>query len=253
MPTRILLIDDNKDRRESILVILRSNQSLIIESGDCASGLSSLARKKYDLILLDMSPPSKCGFGILKFLEEHLVATRVMVITGTVGVANIIKSATPGAREYVTRPYNSEGLLKSIEHILSERFPADLKLQIIKAGDFIKSTPTGDLDKTASKEGLAEIALLGAELKNYNVLIDLREVKSRLSTTDIFELASDLAKYGDTFHRKTAVLARADDDLDQATFFEDVARTRGFKVKTFTIFEEAILWLSNTPQPAKEQ
>jgi len=253
MAAKILLIDDNKERRGSILEILKSNRSLATEACDCAEALSSLARNKFDLILLDMTPPSKCGFGILKFLEENLVASKVMVITGTAGVANIIRSATPGAREYVTKPYNPEGLLTSIEHLLSDRTPADLRLQVIKAGDFIKSTPTGDLDKAASKEGLAEIADLGADLQGYTVLIDLREVKSRLSTTDIFELASELAKYGDTFNRKTAVLARADHDLDQATFFEDVAQNRGFKVKAFTIFEEAIFWLSSVSPPSEEK
>jgi len=253
MAATILLIDDDKDRRDSILVILKANQNLVIEAAECANALSSLAAKKFDLILLDMTPPVKCGFNILKFLEVNLVASKVMVITGTTGVANIIRSATPGAREYISRPYNPEGLLKSIEHLLSDRAPADLKLQIIKAGDFIKSTPTGDLDKIASKEGLAEIAALGAGLQGYTVLVDLREVKSRLSTTDIFELASELAKYGDTFRRKTAVLARADHDLDQATFFENVAQSRGFKVRAFTIFEEAIFWLSSVPPPPKEE
>lgn len=253
MAATILLIDDAKDRRDAITEILKSDHNLIIETADCAEGLSSLEKKKFDLILLDMTPPSKCGFGILKHLEEHLVASKVMVITGTVGVANIIRSVTPGAREYVTKPYNPEGLLKSIEHLLSDRSPADLRVQVIKAGDFIKSTPTGDLDKAASKEGLAEIAALGADLQGYTVLIDLREVNSRLSTTDIFELASELVKYGETFRRKTAVLARADHDLDQATFFEDEARGRGFNVKAFTIFEEAILWLSTAPQPPEEK
>jgi len=253
MAATILLIDDDKDRRNAILQMMKLNQTLVIEAADCANALPALARKKVDLILLDMTPPSKCGFGILKYLEENLVASKVMVITGTVGVANIIRSATPGAREYVTKPYNPEGLLKSIEHLLSDRSPANLKLQIIKAGDFIKSTPTGDLDKAASKEGLAEIAALGADLKDYTVLIDLREVKSRLSSTDVFELASELAKYGETFRRRTAVLARADHDLDQATFFEDVAQGRGFEVKAFTIFEEAIFWLSSAPQPPEEK
>lgn len=253
MAAKILLIDDDEGRRDSILEILRTSPGFVTEAVECHNALPLVARTKFDLILLDMTPPSKCAFGVLKFLEENLVASKVMVITGTVGIANIIKSATPGAREYVTKPYNPEGLLKSIEHLLSDRTPANLKLQIVRAGDFIKSTPTGDLDKTASKEGLAEIAVLGADLQGYTVLIDLREVKSRLSTTDIFELASELVKFGETFRRRTAVLARADHDLGQATFFEDVAQGKGFNVKAFTVFEEAIFWLSNTPQPAEEK
>jgi len=92
----------------------------------------------------------------------------------------------------------------------------------------------------ASKQGLAQLAATGTDLQDYTVLIDPRDVKSRLSTTDIYEFASELVKYGETFRRKTAVLARDDENIDQATFFENVAQNRGFKVRAFTVFEDAI-------------
>jgi hypothetical protein len=74
-----------------------------------------------------------------------------------------------------------------------------------------------------------------------------------LSTTDIYDLASELVKYGKTFRRKTAVLARDDEDIDQAKFFENVAQNRGFNVKTFTVFEDAITWLSCITQLTEDQ
>ena len=99
-----------------------------------------------------------------------------------------------------------------------------------------------------SKQGLAQIDAAGNELRVYTVLIDLRDVKSKLSIANIYDLASDLGEYGDTFRRKTAVLARADEDLAQATFFENAAQNRGFEVKAFTVFEEAVVWLSSITQ-----
>jgi hypothetical protein len=144
---------------------------------------------------------------------------------------------------------DDKDLRDSVEHVLSDRSQTDLTLQIIKAGDFIKSTPTGDLDMKASKQGLAQIAATGTTLQDYTVLIDLRGVKSRLSTTDIFELAAELVEYGETFRGKTAVLVRAEEDIGQATFFENVAQNRGFKVRAFSVFEDAIIWLSNITQP----
>ena len=104
-----------------------------------------------------------------------------------------------------------------------------------------------------SKQGLAQIAATGTDLQDYTVLIDLRDVKSRLPTTDIYELASELVKYGETFRGKTAVLARADEDIDQATFFENVAQNRGFSVRAFTVFEDAIIWLSSITQLTEDQ
>ncbi len=253
MASKILLIDDNKNRRESVQVILVSSGSLVVEATDCANALPLLTSEKFDLVLVDITLPDRSGFRVLEFLEKNHIAARVMVITGTVGLANVIRDATPGAREYLTKPYNPDNLLQSIKHVLSERSEINLKIQIIKAGDFIKSTPTGDLDMKTSKEGLAQIAATGMDLQNYTVLIDLREVKSRLSMIDIFDLAYELVQYGETFRRKTAVLARDDKDIGQARFFEDAAHNRGFKVRTFTVFEEAIIWLSRITQPKEDE
>jgi DNA-binding response OmpR family regulator len=253
MAAKILLVGDNKDRRDSVGVILKSDVKLAVEAADCENALSLLANEKFDLVLVDITLPDKSGFRILKFLEENHIASKVMVITGTVGVANVIRSAIPGAQEYITKAYSPDDILKSIEHVLSDRSETDLKIQIIKAGDFIKSTPTGDLDMKASEQGLAQIAATGTDLQGYTVLIDLRDIKSRLSTAQIYQLASELATYGKTFRRKTAVLARADEDFDQAMFFENAAQNRGFRVRAFTVFEDAIVWLSNITQPTEDQ
>ena len=114
------------------------------------------------------------------------------MITGTVEVENAIKTASPGAGDYLVKPYNPRYLLMSIEHVLSGQIPKDLRPQIIKAGDFIKSTPTGELDMEASMRGLAQIAAAGHDLRDFAVLIDLRDIKPRLSTADVFELGYNL-------------------------------------------------------------
>jgi DNA-binding response OmpR family regulator len=253
MVAKILLVDDDKEGRNSVREILKSSGSPVVEESDCENAFSMLASESFDLILLDITLPDKNGFRVLEFLKENHVASKVIVITGTVGLENAIRSATPLAMDYIKKPYNPDCLLKSIEHVLSERSQTDIKLQIIKAGDFIKSTPTGDLDMKASTQGLAQIAATGTDLHDYTILIDLRDVKSKMSESDVYELASKLVKYGRTFRRKTAVLIRADGNISQAAFFENVAHNRGFSVRTFTVFEDAIIWLSSITKPPEDQ
>lgn len=253
MAARILLVENDKDRRDSVQELLKPSGYLVIDAADHEKALSLLASEKFDLVLLDITLPDKSGFGVLEFLEKNHIASKVMVVTGTVGLANVITSATPGAQEQVTKPFAPSDLLKSIEHVLSDRSPTNLRLQIVRAGDFIRSTPAGELDLKTSKQGLAQIDAAGNELKVYTVLIDLRDVKSHLSIANIEDLASDLLSYGTTFRRKTALLVRADRDIDQARFFEMAAQNRGFDVKTFTVFEEAIIWLSSITQLTEDK
>ena len=253
MIAKILLIDNDKNRRNAVLVILKKCVSLVVQAVDCENAFALLAKRKFNLILVNITLPDTTGFRVLEILEKKQINSKVMVITGTKGIANISMSAVPGAEEVITQLFNPDDLLKSIEHVLSERSHTKLKLQIIKVGDFIKSTPTGDLDMNASELGLKEIAGNCTDLRDYNILIDLREVKSLLSSPDIYELSSKLAKYGETFRRKTAVLARADEDFDQAKFFENIAQNQGFNVKAFTVFEDAIIWLSRIVQISNNQ
>jgi DNA-binding response OmpR family regulator len=253
MAARILLVDYDKARRDSVQDLLKPNGYDVVEAADHEKAVLLLGQHTFDLILLDITFPDKSGFRVLEFLEKNHIASRVMVITGTLGVASVVRTDDPGSQENVTKPYAPSDLVKSIAHVLSEKSHAELRLQIIKAGDFIKSTPTGVLDMNASKQGLAQIDAAGNELRAYTVLIDLREVKSKLSIAEIYDLASELGEYGDTFRRKTAVLARLDDDLAQATFFENAAQNRGFDVKTFTVFEEAMIWLSSVTQLTEDR
>ena len=253
MAAKILLIDDNKSRRDSLRTALMSNAEFAVEAADCSSAISLIGTESFDLILLDVTLPDKSGFRVLGFLRENHLAGKVIVITGTIELENEIKSTTPGAGDYITKPYNPRYLLMSIEHVLSDKSPTSLRLQIIKAGDFIKSTPEGNLDLKASTKWFAQIADAGSDLHDYTVLIDLREVTSRLSTSEIFDLAFGLSKYGETFRRKTAVLARPDDELKQAKLFEEVAQKRGFDVRAFTVFEDAMNWLSTITLVTEDQ
>lgn len=245
MAVNILLVDDDKDLGDSVRGILELKGYHFFEASDVEHALTLLASEIFDVILLDITLPEKSGFKVLEYLKEHNVPSRVIVITGSAALEHAIKNETLNEWDYLTKPYNPNYLLSFIEHILSDQSQKNHKLHIIKAGDFIKSTPTGELDMIASKQGFVQIAAAGAHLEEYSVLIDLREVKSQLTTNNIYQLASDLAKYGETFRRKTAILTRPHDDLRQASFFEDAAQNRGFNVKAFTVFESAITWLSS--------
>jgi DNA-binding response OmpR family regulator len=248
MGAKLLLVDNNGSRRDAVREILKASDAFVVEAADCVSAISMLADEKFDLILLDITLPDRSGFTVLKFLETNHIASKVMVITGSIGIANVIRSAAPGAKEYVTKPFHPDDLVQSIEHVLSERAHAKLKLQIIHAGDLIKSTPSGELDLGASRQGLAQIAAAGAELQEYTILIDLRDISSHLSVSDVYDLAFELLKYGETFKRKTAVLVRADRDTTKADFFENTAQNRGLEVRAFTAFDAALKWLSRVDQ-----
>jgi hypothetical protein len=74
-------------------------------------------------------------------------------------------------------------------------------------------------------------------------LVDFRETEGWLSIGDLYQLASELGKYGDTFHRKVALLVTPGTNFDQASFFETCSHNRGFSIDAFTDYEKAIHWI----------
>jgi hypothetical protein len=129
----------------------------------------------------------------------------------------------------------------------------ELNIQLIKPGDFVKTTPTGELDLNSSKKILSGLASTSDLAKQQPMLIDLRNTTSILNTVDLFELGSGLLEYGGAFRRKTAVLTRNDDSFERGSFFELVARNRGYNVKAFITFEDAIMWLAEVEDILKNE
>lgn len=117
------------------------------------------------------------------------------------------------------------------------------KIKIVTTVDFIEVTPEGTIDITTSKQLLVDIAKAEYKPVDYDLLIDFRDTQWEMSITNMYQLASELTKYGDTFRRKVAVLVLPGINFDRARFLETCSHNRGFSVDAFTDFETAMRWL----------
>jgi hypothetical protein len=121
-----------------------------------------------------------------------------------------------------------------------------VKVKIIRAKDFLQVSPDGELALEESKLLLAKVASAKRPPADYDVLIDLRRVQWRLSTTDIYFLAAGLDEHREVFEDKVALLVLPGANFNKAEFFELCAQNRGYRVEAFTNFEDAIHWLFNS-------
>ena len=116
--------------------------------------------------------------------------------------------------------------------------PTDIR--IIHAHDFIKATPEGHLDLEESKRLLVE--LTSASLNDHDIILDTRKAQSEMSILDLWDLAAELDNHRKDSSRKTAIVCPIE-RFDHAGFFARHAQNRGFRVREFTSFEDAINWL----------
>jgi hypothetical protein len=122
----------------------------------------------------------------------------------------------------------------------------DLNLRIIQARDFLKVTPTGEVELEKSKQTLLRLASMNAEPSQYDILIDTRQKTGYLTLADIAELVDLMIEHRESFRSKLAILARPGLGFDHAKFMELYATNRGFHVAAFADFEDAINWLTSS-------
>jgi DNA-binding NtrC family response regulator len=120
MPSKgsILIIDDEKEIRESLdqLLKLEGYQS------DCATnaeeGLTKIEAQVYDLVLLDISLPDRSGLEVLQSIKHERPEVGVIMITAYDSGQTAFKASKEGADSYITKPWDNDKLLLEIRNLL---------------------------------------------------------------------------------------------------------------------------------------
>ena len=115
-------------------------------------------------------------------------------------------------------------------------------VKVIQAREFIRARPDGEANLEAAEELLKDIAEAGEGLEAFEILVDTRDVSGRLSAASLWSLAERLVRYRKTFAHRTAVLCPVE-RFDHARFFALCAENKGFNLRAFTSYEDAMEWL----------
>jgi hypothetical protein len=132
-----------------------------------------------------------------------------------------------------------------------------MELQIIRAQEFVRLGAHGQFDLKASKAVLATLARACYKRGIHQALLDLRALhpgpKPVFSQDDLVTLVNTFREIGFTRQQRLAVLYKSDPHR-RAGMFASIARLRGWSVKAFHEFEDAVTWLSGAEkEPSKAE
>lgn len=114
---RVLIIDDEPQIRKFMDISLRSQGYTTLLASTGQEGLTMLATKGADLIVLDLGLPDKDGLEVLVELRQWS-SVPVIVLTVRSGEAEKVALLDAGANDYVTKPFSVEELLARIRAFL---------------------------------------------------------------------------------------------------------------------------------------
>jgi two-component system, OmpR family, KDP operon response regulator KdpE len=111
-----LVIDDEKQIRKLLRIVLEEEQYRVLESETGKQGLLDAAVQKPDVILLDLGLPDMDGVAVLKRVREWSQVP-VLILSVRDGPEDKIAALDAGADDYVTKPFEAGELLARLRAI----------------------------------------------------------------------------------------------------------------------------------------
>jgi two-component system cell cycle response regulator DivK len=122
MAATILIADDHDDNRELLLLLLSGAGYDVREARDGSECLAIARDETPDLIVIDLSMPVLDGWQVFHELkaDERTKDIPCMAVTAHAEL-NRNQALDTGFSAYVSKPYSSEALLKTVATLLANR------------------------------------------------------------------------------------------------------------------------------------
>jgi two-component system, OmpR family, KDP operon response regulator KdpE len=127
-----LVIDDEPQIRKLLRVLLEQEHYRALESDSGRHGLSEIALRRPDVVLLDLGLPDMDGLAVLERLRQWSKVP-VLVLSVRDGPEDKVGALDAGADDYVTKPFESTELLARLRAI-QRRAPSGTEDARFEAG-----------------------------------------------------------------------------------------------------------------------
>lgn len=113
----ILIIEDDQDLRETTAELLELSNYKVLTAENGKTGIVKALKHTPDLIICDIMMPEIDGYEVLESLtlSENTKFTPFIFLTAKTEHYEIRKGMNMGADDYLTKPFEEEELLRSIE------------------------------------------------------------------------------------------------------------------------------------------
>jgi two-component system, OmpR family, KDP operon response regulator KdpE len=133
MKPTALIIDDEKQLRRLLRVVLETDGYEVREAESGTLGLAEAAARPPEIILLDLGLPDLDGLEVLQRLREWST-TPVLILSVRDEEARKVAALDAGAEDYVTKPFSTAELLARLRAAQRKLRPAD-EVSVFQHGD----------------------------------------------------------------------------------------------------------------------
>lgn len=116
--TIILLVDNDIDFRDSVESVLKQNGFTVLTADGVEPACDMLKKHRLDLVISELKMIDGSGLDLLKQIRNQSPDIIVVIQTAYGSIESAVRAMRQGAYDYITKPFNKEVLLSSIEKAL---------------------------------------------------------------------------------------------------------------------------------------
>ncbi|MGB1120214.1 MAG: sigma-54-dependent transcriptional regulator, partial [Chitinophagales bacterium] len=117
---RILIVDDEKNIRQSLREILEYEHYEVDEASDGEVALNMILEDVYDVVLLDIKMPKRDGMEVLQLAKAAEVEAQFIMISGHGQIDTAVETVRSGAYDYLSKPPDLNRLLITVRNALDK-------------------------------------------------------------------------------------------------------------------------------------
>ena len=118
MPSKILLVDDDKTLLTFLGEYLQGAEYTVLAAGSGAEALRVVYRERPDIVVLDVMMPGMDGWEVVARLRE-LADFPIILLSGKTAEADKLRGFRMGVDDYVTKPFSFAELAARIQAVLA--------------------------------------------------------------------------------------------------------------------------------------
>lgn len=115
----VLIVDDEEVIRDFLYEVFSDDYDVSLAS-DGSIAIEKIKENKYDLIITDLMMPNMTGEEVVKFVNENVPNTKVIVISGFSSLHTVSQSINNGACAFLSKPFSIKEVQQTVINALEE-------------------------------------------------------------------------------------------------------------------------------------
>ncbi|TPW20964.1 MAG: response regulator receiver sensor signal transduction histidine kinase, partial [Elusimicrobia bacterium] len=114
MPTKILVVDDDANLRESVRDNLELEGYVVTEAGTGAEAMKAVVTGFYDVILMDFNLPDATGIDVIRDIRKVNTESEILMLTAHASLDTALKAIRESVYDFLVKPVDFDVLKRAI-------------------------------------------------------------------------------------------------------------------------------------------